>query len=186
MAPRGWPSSRTEAGSIATIPRGYDTLREARVARSQRQEEPPLHGKASRGARPRRGASGRESRLDQRERERERRVSDADASYYGPATRTTTLNCAIPQRKHANYNPLSVATRFLSRNPHPKRLNPVTRTDPNESYVCPNPISDQDMKRLYTTTLFVSTTSGRILGNHARDGTRPRASHGRCRPARSR
>jgi hypothetical protein len=43
----------------------------------------------------------------QRERERERRVSDADASYNGPAKTTRTLNNAIPQRKHAKNNPLS-------------------------------------------------------------------------------
>jgi hypothetical protein len=35
-------------------------------------------------------------RLAQRERERERRVSDADASYYGPARCTRTLKHVIP------------------------------------------------------------------------------------------
>src|SRR6202034_1190951 len=48
-----------------------------------------------------------ESHPGKRERERERRVSDADASYNGPAKTTRTLNNAIPQRKHAKNKPLS-------------------------------------------------------------------------------
>ncbi len=56
----------------------------------------------------------------ERERERERRVSDADASYNGPASGTTTLNCAIPQSKHAKYNSFPVATRSLSQGPRQK------------------------------------------------------------------
>jgi hypothetical protein len=38
-----------------------------------------------------------ESRPGQGERERERRVSVADASYYGPANSTWTLKHVIPQ-----------------------------------------------------------------------------------------
>ena len=53
----------------------------------------------------------------QRERERERRVSDADASYNRPIRDTRTLNNAIPQRNHAKNNSLSEATRSLSQGP---------------------------------------------------------------------
>jgi hypothetical protein len=38
-----------------------------------------------------------ESQPGQRERERERRVSDADASYKGPFSRTRTLEHVIPK-----------------------------------------------------------------------------------------
>jgi hypothetical protein len=57
--------------------------------------------------------------VDQRERERERRVSVADASYYGPVFDAKTLKHAIPQRKHAKNDPLSKnVTRSLSQG-HP-------------------------------------------------------------------
>jgi hypothetical protein len=42
-----------------------------------------------------------ESRLGQRERERERRVSDADASYYGPICGAWTRCHAMPRKLHA-------------------------------------------------------------------------------------
>jgi hypothetical protein len=71
----------------------------------------------SREVKPRRVGLAARRRLGQRERERERRVSDADASYYGPANDTRTLDNAIPQRKHAKNNPLSKTTRSLSQGP---------------------------------------------------------------------
>jgi hypothetical protein len=70
--------------------------------KSDRRLEP-----VNRAVPPRRVCLAARSRLDQRERERERRVSDADASYYGPANETRTLKHAIPQRKHAKNDPLS-------------------------------------------------------------------------------
>jgi hypothetical protein len=66
--------------------------------------------------------------LDQRERERERRVSDADASYNGPINSAKTLNNAIPQRKQAKNNPLSKnVTRSLSQGTRQKRLKSTTQ-----------------------------------------------------------
>jgi hypothetical protein len=55
---------------------------------------------------PRRVGLAARCRLVQRERERERRVSDADASYYRPVNKTRALNHADPQRLHANNNSL--------------------------------------------------------------------------------
>jgi hypothetical protein len=71
-----------------------------------------------------------EGQPGQRERERERRVSDADASYNGPAKTTRTLKHAIPQRKHANNNSLSKTTRSLSQGPCQNKLVSTTGTDP--------------------------------------------------------
>jgi hypothetical protein len=76
----------------------------------------------------------------QRERERERRVSDADASYYGPARSTRTLNDAMPRKLHAKNNSLSIATRSLSQGPRqncwcrprrPTQTRPYDLPDPN-------------------------------------------------------
>jgi hypothetical protein len=145
MASRGCPSSRTEAGFSATIPRGYDTehaLRgrvqkkkppcgaEPRRCPMRREGPPPLQGEPAGRLTLRRSALRRERRRRQRERERERRVSDADTSYKGPVRRATTLNCAIPQRNHANYNSLSFRP-GPSPGLHPKRLTSIVRTDPN-------------------------------------------------------
>src|SRR6185437_1174161 len=74
-------------------------------------------GPADRGGMPPLCGLAARSRFGQRERERERRVSDADASYYGPTSSTRTPNNAIPQRNHAKYNSLSEATRSLSQGP---------------------------------------------------------------------
>jgi hypothetical protein len=60
-----------------------------------------------------------ESRPGQRERERERRVSDADASYWGRICGAWTLDHAMPQRLHAKL-----------RLPH--------RSDPAPSPIIPN------------------------------------------------
>ncbi len=67
----------------------------------------------------------------ERERERERRVSHADASYNGPATSATTLDHVIPNRKHAKNNPSLKTTRSLSQGPRQNRLDSTTKTDPN-------------------------------------------------------
>jgi hypothetical protein len=80
---------------------------------------------------PRRVELAPRRRLGQRERERERRVSDADASYYGPIRDAKTLNNAIPQRMHAKNNSLSE----VRPGPSPKvpvktKLASTTKTDP--------------------------------------------------------
>jgi hypothetical protein len=80
---------------------------------------------------PRRVCLAARSRLGQRERERERRVSDADASYYRPVMNAKTLNNAIPQRMHAKNSSLSE----VRPGPSPKvpvktKLASTTKTDP--------------------------------------------------------
>jgi len=81
-----------------------------------RQASPAGRERPSRTCRPasrvpttRRGPLAPRRQPSQRERERERRVSDADASYNGPTSSTRTLNCANPQRKHAKHNTLSLS-----------------------------------------------------------------------------
>jgi hypothetical protein len=59
------------------------------------------------GLSPRRWGLAPRRRPAQRERERERRVSDADASYYRPISDTRTLKHVHSQRNHANDNSLS-------------------------------------------------------------------------------
>src|SRR3984957_3655103 len=83
-----------------------------RGPRRREQEAPRLRRKrdqASRVARLERrsGLELVESRPGQRERERERRVSDADASYYARVRSTRTLKHVIPKRNHAKNNSLS-------------------------------------------------------------------------------
>jgi hypothetical protein len=83
------------------------------------------------------------SRAGQRERERERRVSDADASYYAPNRGARTPDCVIPKRNHARYNSLSKASRSLSQGPrqncvgvdHEDRPRPDLMYAPPNSYL---------------------------------------------------
>src|SRR6202046_3011084 len=56
---------------------------------------------------PRREGLAPKRRLAQRERERERRVSDADASYYATNRGARTPKHVIPKRNHAKNNSLS-------------------------------------------------------------------------------
>jgi hypothetical protein len=166
MASRGSPSCRKEAGSSATIPRGYDTfapplsgpsgpdanprggrssmcvrLSAARVHAPRQRRRDAAGGWALKKPTPRWGAARRRvgtrraglvlaDRAGQRERERERRVSDADTSYKGPFSGARALKHVIPQRKHANYNSLSLRP-GPSPGQHPKRLKSIMRTDPN-------------------------------------------------------
>ena len=92
---------------------------EAESAPVARERPSPGLIPASRKAKPRRVGLTPRRRQSQRERERERerRVSDADASYNASPVSTRTLEHVIPQRNHANYNSLSVATRSLSQGP---------------------------------------------------------------------
>ena len=130
MASRSSPSGRTEAGSLATVPRGYDTHSarrppapagsfvheemtlakgavSARVTLSRQRRPPPPYGEAALPTSRRAGASSREDWRRQRERERERRVSDADASQYGHVNRASDPHSAVSTVKHSNNNPLS-------------------------------------------------------------------------------
>jgi hypothetical protein len=77
-----------------------------RPARTGRRAYPPPPPAGNPGRSARAGRRGL-SRLDQRERERERRVSDADASHYGRVRHARPPGHMIPQRKHAKNNSLS-------------------------------------------------------------------------------
>src|ERR1700722_17071482 len=96
-APRDKPDgvrTATESGYAVPLgwePKSYVCASNARGNFSRR--VPP----ASRGSPSRRQRLAPRAALAQRERERERRVSDADASYNGGVCDTKTLNCAIPQ-----------------------------------------------------------------------------------------
>jgi hypothetical protein len=73
----------------------------------RREKSSRLSKPVSRAVLPRRVGLAARRRLGQRERERDIRVSDADASYYRPIMDAKTLNNAIPQRMHAKNNSLS-------------------------------------------------------------------------------
>ncbi len=107
------------------------------------------HGpQAPNGGAQRRLASG----TRERERERERRVSDADASYNGPVRSTSTLKHAIPQRKHANNNPLSIATRSLSQGPRQNSWCRPQRSTQTRPLFPPAPHHEtQEIANLYRT-----------------------------------
>ena len=100
------PSSRDSDNRICPSP-GSTTPSQARNLQRQKNMK-----RRERDARNRADLFGRQNggtdqrlagvRPGQRERERERRVSDADASYNGPATSTRTLKHVIPQRNHVN------------------------------------------------------------------------------------
>jgi hypothetical protein len=79
----------------------------------------------------------------ERERERERRVSDADASYKGPANNTRTLKHVIPQRNHAEHNPLSITTRSLSQGPCQNNVGVDHKDQPKPILCFPNPRTKQ-------------------------------------------
>jgi hypothetical protein len=155
MASRGnSPSGATEAGSHATVARGYDTCGVSRATRAHKKDAPALTRPTPSRERRRRRLGARRAGLaprrenDQRERERERRVSDADTSHYGPLNGTQTLNHAIPQEKHANNNPLSLRP-GPSPGQHPKRLTSITQTDPNPVLcLAPTPHWCQDVGSL--------------------------------------
>jgi hypothetical protein len=108
---------------------------------------------------PRRVCLAARSRLGQRERERERRVSDADASYYRPVMNAKTLNNAIPQRMHAKNSSLSE----VRPGPSPKvpvktKLASTTKTDPKpDLYVRPLPPGKRTSGCLYTRDELMST-----------------------------
>jgi hypothetical protein len=103
-----------------------------------------------RGLSPRRWELAPRRRPDQRERERERRVSDADASYNRPISGTRTLKHAIPKRNHANNNSLSVNDPVpLPRSPS-KHWLPATKTDPNPTLCLANTPNGMPTQATYT------------------------------------
>jgi hypothetical protein len=198
MASRGNPpaKSRMEAGSRATIPRGGKTRTRERASRAQEKPSRAIHS-ANRALTARRGELCPRRQLSQRERERERRVSDADASYNGPARSTRTLNCVIPQANHANYISISVATRSLSTVPS-KALAIDHEDRPKPSLMlCPAPTRMPRQSRQYTTAALLSrprrkdsqrsgaeASRGAAQGLHAqrRRATGPRATRGQPGP----
>ena len=90
---------------------------------------------------PRRKGLAARSRLGQRERERERRVSDADASYNTPSRGARTPKHVIPKRNHAKNNSLSKKRAGPSpKVPVKTMLVSTTETDPKtRPYVPPAP-----------------------------------------------
>ena len=87
---------------------------------------------AYRRSSPRREGLAPWGQLGQRERERERRVSDADASYYATTTSARTPKHVIPKRNHAKYNPLSKKRAGPSpKVPVKNMLVSTTKTDPD-------------------------------------------------------
>ena len=114
-------------------------------------------------------------RLGQRERERERRVSDADASYYGPVNDTRTLNRAIPQRNHAKYNSLSKSDPV----PLPRALLKPVKRQTTESNPKPDlmstrhPLLDIESLGGYTRELISCQPCARESGEPSRRGRFP-------------
>src|SRR6185437_5768145 len=70
-----------------------------------------------------------------RERERERRVSDAHAPYNAPTWGARTPKHVIPKRNHAKNNSLSKMTRSLSQGPVKTVLASTTKTDPDPTFM---------------------------------------------------
>src|SRR6185437_9137766 len=88
-APSPPPDSNLRQRKAATAIRAATTQRAPGALSAREKPRRPL-GPACRAAKPRRVGLAARDRPSQRERERERRVSDADASYYGPISDTRT------------------------------------------------------------------------------------------------
>jgi hypothetical protein len=100
-------------------------------------------------------------RVAQRERERERRVSDADASYKGPSSDTRTPKHVIPQRNHAKNNSLSKTTRSLSQGPRQNSWWSTTKTDPNPTLCSPaHPMARGHRLLIHEVAAVVNCRSG--------------------------
>jgi hypothetical protein len=113
---------------MARPPRAH-SLRQLKSERSQTGREDRLERQS--------GLRLAESRVGQRERERERRVSDADASYNATTTGARTPKHVIPKRNHAKKPTLSQKTsRSLSQGPVKNMLVSTTKTDPDPT-LCP-------------------------------------------------